>query len=147
MSGEAFMEVLRGHPVTSQEHFRVPRTTPLALRAWVIGRGLLQSSDAVLLGSHSLACCVAHAGIYFAALFPALYFGPRFLRPRWRKLSQNVQATIDLLRSRVTIKAGQVISDGKLIGGQDGRPANGRFFTPSVISAPLLSAVPRSQPL
>ena len=38
LSGEAFMqELLRRHPVTFQEHFRMPRTTFLALRAWVIG--------------------------------------------------------------------------------------------------------------
>ena len=37
------MQELRGHPVTFQEHFRMPRTTFPALRAWVIGRGLLQS--------------------------------------------------------------------------------------------------------
>ena len=43
LSGEAFMQELRGHPVAFQENFRMPRTTPPALRAWVIGRGLLQS--------------------------------------------------------------------------------------------------------
>ena len=34
LSGEAFMrELLQGHPVTFQEHFRMPRTTFLAFHA------------------------------------------------------------------------------------------------------------------
>ena len=47
---------------------------------------------------------------------------------------KNVGAAIELLRSGVTIRAGQVISDGKLIDEQDWRPEMGRFFTPGVIS-------------
>ena len=57
---------------------------------------------------------------------------------------KNIEASIELLSSRVTIRAGQVVSDGKLIDGQDWRLAMGRFFTPGAVSVPLLSSVPRS---
>ena len=57
---------------------------------------------------------------------------------------KNVEAATEPLRSGVTIRAGQVVSDGKLIDGQDWRPALGRFFTPGVVNVPLLSPVSRS---
>ena len=58
---------------------------------------------------------------------------------------RNVVAAIELLRSGVAIRAGQVISDGKLINGQDWRPEMGRFFTPGVVN--VLSSVIGSQEL
>lgn len=43
LSGEVFMEeLLRGHLTAFRKRFKMPPTTFLALRAWVIRRGLLQ---------------------------------------------------------------------------------------------------------